>query len=163
MYHQSFQKKYLNVFHIKSTLMHAAAHVVYVFPLYLSYLYVAAHDQIKLGFEVVKNHCSIQTSGRLGSIIITRSALSSLPSRSRWLRLWWSDRVKSRNWFVYKIKNRKTWQKHHPALGAVHKWRHHFRGVSRPPPSAMSSYYSGPQLFVIKRLLKKKVIFLEKD
>ena len=94
----SFQKKYLNVFHINSTLMHAAAHVVYVFPLYLSYLYVAAHDQIKLGFEVVKNHCSVQTSGRLGSIIITRSALSSLPSRSRWLRWWWSDRVKSRNY-----------------------------------------------------------------
>ena len=66
----SFQKKYLNVFHINSTLMHAAAHVVYVFPLYLSYLYVAAHDQIKLGFEVVKNHCSIKTSCRLGSIII---------------------------------------------------------------------------------------------
>ena len=51
--------------------MYVAAQVVHVFPLFLSYLYVAAHDQIKLGFEVVKNHCSVQTSGRLGSIIIT--------------------------------------------------------------------------------------------
>ena len=58
------------MFHINSSFdSYVAAHVVS--PLYLSYLYVAAHDQIKLGFEVVKNHCSIQTSCRLESIIIT--------------------------------------------------------------------------------------------